>query len=130
MRLFDSTNVKQANIPFGSLGQSIDAQPIAANAFDSGPPCERRNWLEMGAPSSGFASIERYRMAKLPVGAFDNMQDRPIRGDQWKHFEIVGQIDDDAAKITLGLILPGYRESFGSTMRHYTLFPTRRRRRV
>src|SRR5207248_4009778 len=41
------------------------------------------------------------------IGAFDNMQDRPIRDDEWKHFEIVGQIDDDATNISVGLLLLG-----------------------
>src|SRR5205814_52375 len=32
---------------------------------------------------------------------------RPIREDEWKHFEIVGQIDDDATNISVGLLLLG-----------------------
>src|SRR5262245_3100370 len=38
-------------------------------------------------------------------GFFDNMADRPIKSTEWKHYEIVGDVADDAETMTFGLIL-------------------------
>jgi len=41
------------------------------------------------------------------MGFFDNMQDRPIRSNQWKEYEIVGKVAEDAVTINIGLMLVG-----------------------
>jgi C-terminal processing protease CtpA/Prc len=46
------------------------------------------------------------RAANKP-GFFDNMGDRPIRSVEWREYEIVGDIDEDAAVLNIGMILPG-----------------------
>jgi transglutaminase-like putative cysteine protease len=40
-------------------------------------------------------------------GFFDNMADRPITARGWKHYEIVGDVADDAEQIFFGLLLIG-----------------------
>ena len=40
-------------------------------------------------------------------GFFDNMQDRPIRDPEWKPYEIVGEVAEDATSLSFGLILIG-----------------------
>jgi C-terminal processing protease CtpA/Prc len=40
-------------------------------------------------------------------GFFDNMQDRPIRLGQWEYYEIVGDVEEDAATVNIGMILLG-----------------------
>jgi hypothetical protein len=40
-------------------------------------------------------------------GDFDNMQDRPIRSADWRHFEIVADVADDAVSLSVGLLLSG-----------------------
>jgi transglutaminase-like putative cysteine protease len=40
-------------------------------------------------------------------GFFDNMADRPIKSAEWKQYEIVGDVADDAETMTFGLILFG-----------------------
>ena len=105
--LFDSTNLKQANIPFGNLMQSIDARPYRGKRVRFRAAVRTAELAENGRAQLWFRVDRAAADGKTAVGAFDNMQDRPIREGQWKHFEIVGQIDDDAAKITLGLLLLG-----------------------
>jgi hypothetical protein len=40
--------------------------------------------------------------------AFDNMQDRPISGTtSWKYYEVVLDVDDEAANVALGILLDG-----------------------
>jgi C-terminal processing protease CtpA/Prc len=41
------------------------------------------------------------------VGFFDNMSDRPVRDQEWKYYEITGDIDPDAERINIGVILIG-----------------------
>jgi C-terminal processing protease CtpA/Prc len=41
------------------------------------------------------------------VGFFDNMQERSIRSDEWREYEIVGDIGPNAARLVLGLLLAG-----------------------
>ena len=41
------------------------------------------------------------------MGAFDNMGDRPIRSDDWEHYEIVVDVDDDAERMTIGMLVLG-----------------------
>src|SRR6185369_3903272 len=40
-------------------------------------------------------------------GFFGSMDDHPTRSDKWAYFEIVGQIDADAEKVNIGMILVG-----------------------
>ncbi|MEL7498737.1 MAG: hypothetical protein AAFN77_14105 [Planctomycetota bacterium] len=46
------------------------------------------------------------------MGAFDNMQDRPIKSTQWEPFEIVAKVDDDAQKIVVGIFVIGQGIAF------------------
>ena len=41
------------------------------------------------------------------MGFFNNMDDRPIRSADWQYNEIVGDIDDDAIAINIGMMLIG-----------------------
>ncbi len=40
-------------------------------------------------------------------GFFDNMDDRPIRAGEWAHYEIVGDVADDAENISIGMFVVG-----------------------
>jgi hypothetical protein len=46
------------------------------------------------------------RAANNP-GFFDNMMDRPINSAQWREYEIIGDVDEDATVLNIGMILPG-----------------------
>ena len=41
------------------------------------------------------------------MGFFDNMRDRPIRGVDWQYYDITGDVDSDAGRINIGLMLIG-----------------------
>jgi hypothetical protein len=41
------------------------------------------------------------------VGFFDNMRERSIRSDDWREYEIVGDIGPNAERLVLGLLLAG-----------------------
>jgi C-terminal processing protease CtpA/Prc len=42
------------------------------------------------------------------VGFFDNMVDRPITGESWQDYDIVGDVAPDAESISLGLMFMGH----------------------
>ena len=41
------------------------------------------------------------------LGAFDNMGNRPITNAEWKHYDIVLDVEEDAERIVLGMFLLG-----------------------
>lgn len=41
------------------------------------------------------------------MGFFDNMGDRPVRAPEWNYYEITADVDPDAARINIGVILVG-----------------------
>ncbi len=105
--LVDSTAVKQIGNTFANLMQSIDAKPYrggrlrfraAVRTAELVGDGRAQLWFRVDRPSPGGGTV---------IGAFDNMDDRPIRNEQWKHYEIVGPIADDATGIRVGLLLLG-----------------------
>jgi C-terminal processing protease CtpA/Prc len=88
--------------PFANLMQSIDAVPwrgkqvkiTAAIRVASGEDDKRAQmWLRVDRAGG--------------MGAFDNMNDRPVRGQTWADYSITADIADDAQKINLGLMTRG-----------------------
>ncbi len=41
------------------------------------------------------------------IGFFDNMNDRPVRAEEWRQYEILGKVDSDATAVFFGAILGG-----------------------
>ncbi|HYJ87379.1 MAG TPA: S41 family peptidase [Pyrinomonadaceae bacterium] len=88
---------------FGNLMQAIDATQFrghrvrfrAAVRMEGGDPVARAQlWLRADRPEK-------------QVGFFNNMDDRPIRSGAWQYYEIVGDIDDDATVVNIGMMLIG-----------------------
>ncbi len=50
-------------------------------------------------------------------GFFDNMADRPIISKDWKEYEIIGRVDDDAVQIFLGCFLHGSGQVWADDLR-------------
>jgi hypothetical protein len=104
--LVDSTGVREIGNTFGNLAQSIDAKPYrgkrlrfraAVRTAELQGDGRAQLWFRVdGAPSPD---------GRPAIVAFDNMSDRPIRDNEWKHYEIVHQIGNDAARMTVGLLL-------------------------
>jgi hypothetical protein len=103
----DSTSVETDGNTFGNLMQSLDAEPLRGKRirFRAGV---RTDELDGSGRAQLWLRVDRATTAGgTAVGAFDNMDDRPIRDGEWKHYEIVAQIDDDAQRIYVGLLLLG-----------------------
>ena len=95
--------------PFGNVMQMIDATPFRGKRLRFSGWAKTRSgmsdWLKLS--SSRAQAWLRVDRAFGTTGFFDNMQDRPIRSSSWHHFEIVGDIANDAEYINLGLMLQG-----------------------
>ena len=89
--------------PFGNLMQSIDA-----TAFRG-----RRVRFRAAVRAEGAAAAARAQLwmrvdrSESQMSFFDNMNDRPITSGEWRYYEIVGDIDDDAVSVNVGMMLMG-----------------------
>jgi Peptidase family S41 len=88
---------------FGNLMQGFDATPYrgrrvrfkaAVRVEGAGPLGRGQLWL-------------RVDRADGQTGFFDNMSDRPITSREWRDYEIVGDVADDASHVNVGLMLLG-----------------------
>jgi C-terminal processing protease CtpA/Prc len=94
---------KQGSQAFGNLMQS----------FPAGPYRGYRIRFSASVRTVGDAAFSRAQLwmrvdrAKDRMGFFDNMGDRPIRSAEWNRYRIVGDVDADAQKINIGLMMIG-----------------------
>jgi len=88
---------------FGNLMQAIDATRYrghrvryraAVRTESEGGPARAQLWM-------------RVDRAGNEMGFFDNMGARPIVNGEWQYYEIVGDIDEDAAVLNFGMMLMG-----------------------
>jgi len=86
---------------FGNLMQAIDATPFRgrrvrfrASVRVEGQAGRAQLWL-------------RVDRGENKIGFFDNMGNRPITSAQWHEYEIVGDVEDDAEVLNIGMILIG-----------------------
>jgi hypothetical protein len=89
---------------FGNLMQSFDATPYRLKRV------RFRAAVRTEVPDF-YGRVQLWlrvdRLNRL-MGFFDNMGDRPItNSSEWRYFEIIGDIDQDAEKINIGLMLIG-----------------------
>jgi C-terminal processing protease CtpA/Prc len=88
---------------FGNLMQAFDAAPYRGKRV--------RFRAAVRADVSGFGNRAQLwlrvdRRGEV-MGFFDNMQDRPITANEWRTYEIVGDVAEDATYVNFGLMLIG-----------------------
>ena len=95
--------------PFGNVMQMIDAKPFRGKRLRytgwARAQSVLTDWLRMS--TSRAQAWMRVDKSLGTIGFLDNMQDRPIRSNNWTRFEIVGDVANDAEHLNLGLILQG-----------------------
>jgi hypothetical protein len=92
---------------FGNLMQSFDAAPWRGKKVRFKASVRTEN-LSADGRAQLWLRVDRKADGGPPrMGAFDNMERRPIRTDEWKPFEVVAKIDDDAERINVGMLLIG-----------------------
>lgn len=98
VRINRKTILESANT-FGNVFKSIDAAPY------------RGKEIKMKAAvnvEKGIGQLWlRVDREKAQRGFFDNMDDRPIKSNQWNYYEIIGTVAKDAERVLFGCFLRG-----------------------
>lgn len=98
---------------FSNLMQPIDAAPYrgkrilfraAVKAEELGKSSKVQLWCR--------ADSKDEKTGQVQSGAFDNMDQRPIRSAEWTHYNIVLDIQNDATSIYLGVFLLGTGQAY------------------
>ncbi|HEU5237307.1 MAG TPA: S41 family peptidase, partial [Pyrinomonadaceae bacterium] len=84
--------------PFGNVMQAVDATPFRGHRV------RYRAAVRTEAGSRAYLWMRVDRRNNQP-GFFDNMQNRPITSGEWQYYEITGDVDQEAAVISIGMIL-------------------------
>ncbi|MBV8729863.1 MAG: AraC family transcriptional regulator, partial [Acidobacteriia bacterium] len=90
---------------FGTLMQSFNAkqyngQRVRFSAYVKSEAVQ--NWAGL------WMRVDKVTNDKRQVVAFDNMQDRAIKGTTgWQHYEVVLDVPDDSTLIALGILVDG-----------------------
>lgn len=92
---------------FGNLMQTLDATPWRGKRVRFRAAVRTAELADDGKAQLWFRVDRTPKNGQPSIGAFDNMNDRPITQEDWDYYEIVATIDDDAETIVIGLLLLG-----------------------
>ncbi|MBL7129538.1 MAG: peptidase S41, partial [Ignavibacteria bacterium] len=95
--------IPQPNYGFGTVTQSINAKDYRGKEIKL-EAYVRTNVSGSGNQGQLWLRVDR---KDKDMGFFDNMNDRPIIINEWKEYEIVGNVADDAEYIVFGCFLKG-----------------------
>jgi C-terminal processing protease CtpA/Prc len=87
----------------GILSQSIDGSSFRGKRVRL-RAAVRAEVIGFGAKAQLWLRVDRQKRDNRQVrGFFDDMADRPILAREWAYYEIIGDVEDDAEKLVLGL---------------------------
>jgi C-terminal processing protease CtpA/Prc len=89
--------------PFGNLMQAFDATRFRGHRVRL-RAAVRIEGSEPGSRAQLWLRVDR---SENKIGFFDNMGDRPITLGEWQYYEVIGDVDEDAATINIGMLLIG-----------------------
>ncbi len=93
---------------FSNLMQNVDAQSwqgqkvrfhAAVKTAELGPNSTVQLWFRVDRKPNAQGQTQ--------TGAFDNMQNRPIRANEWTRQEIILVVDEDAVNLACGIFITG-----------------------
>lgn len=106
--LIDSTQSSDAaQRPFANLMQTLNAEPFRGKRVRFRAAVRTEELKDDAAAQLWFRVDRESASGQRETGAFDNMQDRPIKSPAWQDYEIVLQVNDDAEKIVMGMFVVG-----------------------
>ncbi len=87
---------------FTNLMQSLDATPM------QGQRVRFRAAVRTAELTAATRVQLWFRVDRTEgMGAFDNMQDRPIQAEDWEYFDIVLDVSDNATRLNVGMFVIG-----------------------
>ena len=114
---FDGT-AEPAQNAFGSVATYLDATPYRGRRVRLSAAVRTRQ------PASTVGLVLRVDRPG-GIGAFDNMQDRPIRTEQWRDYMVEADVAPDARGIFLGFIVSGRGTAWMDDVRLEDIGPAR-----
>lgn len=99
----EGTKVAGKPAQFGNIMQSFDATPYRGKTVRLRASLR----LEASGPEDTAQMWFRVDRAERQVGSFDNMDDRPVKSSSWTPAEIVAKVQDDAARLNIGVMSVG-----------------------
>jgi len=106
--VYMSVRLNRINVLTGGTGAGILNQGIEAKSY-RGKKIKLKASVRTDVKGVGNQAQLWMRVDRAGgiMGFFDNMSNRPILSDEWKEYEIEGQVDDDAVMVFFGAILGG-----------------------
>jgi hypothetical protein len=95
--------VKRGTEDFGNLVQTIEARPYLNQRIRFRAAVR----TQPAAPESCAQLWLRIDCTEGRCAFFDNMADRPIRSTQWRAYDIIADVPEDAENILIGVIVNG-----------------------
>ncbi len=93
---------------FCNLSQGLDATPWRGKRLRFRAAVKTAELTSEGRAQLWMrVDLTKDEQGRPRTGSFDNMGDRPIRSWDWKHYEIVLDVADDAERIILGALVIG-----------------------
>ena len=87
---------------FGNLMVSIDPEKY------KGKEIKYTGWAKLKDDSEGTGHLWlRVDKTDKTLGFFENMDNNPIKSNEWKQYEIIGKIDDAASGLFMGSFIKG-----------------------
>lgn len=87
----------------GKLNQSLNGAAFRGKRIRL-RAAVRAEIIGFGAKAQLWLSVDRQKRDNRQVrGFFDDMTDRPILSREWAYYEIIGDVEEDAEKLVLGL---------------------------
>jgi C-terminal processing protease CtpA/Prc len=88
---------------FGSITEYLDARKYTGRKIKIRAAVK----TDVDSETSGGHLWMRVDRKRGKQGFFDNMDDRPIKSNKWKEYEVKGTIDEDAMSLWFGCFLKG-----------------------
>jgi C-terminal processing protease CtpA/Prc len=95
--------VATAGSSFGTVTQAVDATELRGRQIKY-TASVRANVSSSGNQGQLWLRVDR---ENKQMGFFDNMNDRPIKSNEWHEYEITGHVADDAVSVVFGCFLKG-----------------------
>ncbi|QAA80832.1 peptidase S41 [Aequorivita sp. H23M31] len=87
---------------FGNLALAIDPEQY------KGKEIKYTGWVKLKEDSKGTGHLWlRVDKTDKTLGFFENMDNNPIKSNEWKQYEIVGKVDEAASGLYLGAFIKG-----------------------
>ncbi len=116
--LRDVIPIKPTGLRFGNLMQAIDAAPFrgkrvrlraAMRLEATAPKTSAALWMRVDGRNGQTTFFDSTNERSV---AFDNTVERSIVAGEWQYYEIISDVEEDAAVLNIGMLMRGLGKAF------------------